>query len=187
MIPPTVRHSVPLFEREWREDLQPRYRATVAAAADRVEVMAVSDLPDLIDELAAAAGEYFASVAAVAGAAYKMEMNLARVYRRHVAPSLGGSHLPLVAGFDHDFSSNGVALASLDWWFAPAYASAQGEPSAELTPGSLPCESPPKPPHSMRWHPHHGGETPFAGCSRRASTSFPCAKSRSTSGRSHGR
>jgi rifampicin phosphotransferase len=131
MIPPTVRHSVPLFEREWREDLQPRYRAIVAAAADRVEVMAVGDLPDLIDELAAAAGEYFASVAALAGAAYKMEMNLARFYRRHLAPSLGGSHLPLVAGFDHEFSLNGVALASLDWWFASAYTSAEGKPTAE--------------------------------------------------------
>jgi len=30
IIPPTVRFSFPIFERRWREDLQPRYRASVA-------------------------------------------------------------------------------------------------------------------------------------------------------------
>jgi rifampicin phosphotransferase len=131
MIPPTVRHGVPLFEREWREELQPRYRAAVAAAADRVEIEAVTDLPALIDELADGAGEYFASVAALAGAAYKMEMNLAGFYRRHLAPSLGGSHLPLLAGFNHHVNPNAAALASLDWWFVPVYLTAAAEPTEE--------------------------------------------------------
>ena len=58
------------------------------------------ELPALIDELADLAGEYFASLAALGGAAYKMEMNLARFYRRHLGKSLGGSHLPLLAGFE---------------------------------------------------------------------------------------
>ena len=129
MIPPTVRHGVPVFEREWREELQPRYRAAVAAAADRVEVTPVTELPELVDELAAQAGEYFASVAALAGAAYKMEMNLAGFYRRHLAPSLGGSHLPLLAGFDLERSASGVALASLDWWYAPARADSVAPPA----------------------------------------------------------
>ena len=31
VIPSTVRHSFPIMERRWREDLQPRYRAAVAA------------------------------------------------------------------------------------------------------------------------------------------------------------
>ena len=79
MIPPTVRHGIALFEREWREDLQPRYRAAIAAAARSVEVTPPSQLPMLVDELADLAGEYFASVAALSGAAYKMEMNLAIV------------------------------------------------------------------------------------------------------------
>lgn len=35
VIPPTVRHSYPLFEREWREELLPRYRAGVARAEGR--------------------------------------------------------------------------------------------------------------------------------------------------------
>jgi len=35
VIPPTVRHSFPVFERKWRVDLQPRYRAAVADAERR--------------------------------------------------------------------------------------------------------------------------------------------------------
>ena len=100
MIPPTVRHSVPITERMWRDDMQPRYRAAVADAERGVEGLAVADLPVLIDELAALAGEYFGSIAALSGAAYKLEMNLAQFYRRHLAGTLGGSHLPLLAGFE---------------------------------------------------------------------------------------
>ncbi len=119
MIPPTVRHGIALFEREWREDLQPRYRATIAEAARSVEVTPRSQLPTLVDELADLAGEYFASVAALSGAAYKMEMNLAIFYRRHIAKTIGGSHLPLVAGFDIPSGTAHPAIASMDWWFEP--------------------------------------------------------------------
>ena len=120
VIPPTVRHSVPVFEREWREDLLPRYRAAVARAEARVEDLPVEDLPGLIDELADLAGEYFASIAVLAGAAYKMEMNLARSYRRHVGRALGGSHLPLVTGFSPPGDPPAHAISTLDWWVAPS-------------------------------------------------------------------
>jgi phosphohistidine swiveling domain-containing protein len=120
VIPPTVRHSVPVFEREWREDLLPRYRAAVARAEARVEATPVADLPGLIDELADLAGEYFASIAALAGAAYKMEMNLARSYRRHLGRTLGGSHLPLLTGFERPGDPPAHAVATLDWWVAPS-------------------------------------------------------------------
>ena len=120
IIPPTVRHSYPVVERMWREDLQPRYRASVADAERRVEVLPVAQLPTLIDELAAVAGEYFTSIAALSGAAYKLEMNLAQFYRRHLAPHLGGSHLPLLAGFEPAAGRRGQAIASLDWWHAPS-------------------------------------------------------------------
>ncbi len=119
MFPPTVRHSIPTFEREWREELLPRYRSAVAAAAGVVEATPVTELPGLIDRLGRLAGEYFASVAAFAGAAYKMEINLARFYRRHLAPSLGGSHLPLLAGFEPPSAPARHAVTSLDWWHAP--------------------------------------------------------------------
>jgi rifampicin phosphotransferase len=119
VIPPTVRHSVPITERMWRDDMQPRYRAAVADAERRVEGLAVADLPVLIDELAALAGEYFGSIAALSGAAYKLEMNLAQFYRRHLAGTLGGGHLPLLAGFEASPDAARPAIASLDWWHPP--------------------------------------------------------------------
>ena len=130
VIPPTVRHSVPIFEREWREDLQPRYRAAVARAEARVETLPVAELPGLIDELADLAGESFASIAALTGAAYKMEMNLARSYRRHQAATLGGSHLPLLAGFEPPTDPGRHAVVSLDWWYPPV----QSSPTATRRP-----------------------------------------------------
>ncbi|MEP6681577.1 MAG: PEP/pyruvate-binding domain-containing protein, partial [Chloroflexota bacterium] len=115
VINPLVRYSYPLYERDWREELLPRYRAAVARADSAVETVPVSELPALIDELADVAGDYFASIAAFAGSAYKMEMNLAQFYRRHLAESLGGSHLPLVAGFEPPADPGRHAVASLDW------------------------------------------------------------------------
>ena len=103
-------------EREWRDDVQPRYRAAVSSAEGRVESMPIGQLPVLIDELAGLSGAYFTSIAALSGAAYKMEMNLARFYRRHLAKSLGGSHLPLLAGFEPPTDPGRHAVASLDWW-----------------------------------------------------------------------
>ena len=119
IIPPTVRHAFPVVEKMWREDLQPRYRATIAESEDRVEGLAVADLPSLIDELVGLAGEYFTSIAALSGAAYKLEMNLAQFYRRHLARSLSGSHLPLVSGFEPPADRERQAIVSLDWWHAP--------------------------------------------------------------------
>jgi pyruvate,water dikinase len=118
VIPPTVRHSYPVFERKWRAELQPRYRASIAAAEGRVETVPVEDLPSLIDELVGLAGEYFGGIAALSGAAYKLEMNLAQFYRRHLAGSLGGSHLPLLAGFEPPADRRRQGVVSLDWWHA---------------------------------------------------------------------
>jgi phosphohistidine swiveling domain-containing protein len=114
--PSTVRHSFPIVEREWRADFRPRYRAAVDGAEARVETVPVAELPRLIDELAHLAGEAFGWLAALAGAAYKMEMNLATFYQRHLRPSLGGSHLPLVTGFGTSSGHGAHAVASLDWF-----------------------------------------------------------------------
>ena len=119
ILPPTVRYSFPLVERIWREDVQPRYQASLADAESRVGTLPVADLPLLLDHLAELAGEYFMWITALAGAAYKMEMNLSMFYRRHLAKSLGGSHLPLVAGFTRPAAQKREAIASLDWWHAP--------------------------------------------------------------------
>jgi phosphohistidine swiveling domain-containing protein len=120
VFPATVRHSVPVFEREWREDLLPRYRAAVAAAEGQVETLPVSELASLIDELADLAGEYFTSIAALAGGAFKIEIILARFYQRHLAGALGGSHLSLLAGFEPPADPGRHAVVSLDWWYPPA-------------------------------------------------------------------
>ena len=56
------------------------------------------------------------SIAALAGAAYKMEINLARFYRRHLGRTLGGSHLPLLAGIEPPPAPGRHAVVSLDWW-----------------------------------------------------------------------
>ena len=85
VIPPTVRHSFPVMERMWREEMQPRYRAAVSDAEGRVEGIPVGELPELIDGLASHAGEYFGSIAALSGAAYKLEMNLALLLSKALA------------------------------------------------------------------------------------------------------
>src|SRR3989337_270702 len=117
--PSTVRHAFPILERKWRTELQPRYRAAVEDAERQVEPLPVAELPALIDELAGLAGESFMWVTALAGAAYKMEFNLAQFYRRHLVTSLGGSHLPLLSGFEAPTDPARHAVASLDWWHAP--------------------------------------------------------------------
>lgn len=119
IIPATVRHSFPTAEREWREDFKPRYRSAVARAQERVETVPTAELPLLIDQLANLAGEYFLSIAALTGAAYKTELNLAGFYRRHLRHALGWSHLPLVSGFEATADLDAPAVVSLDWWFEP--------------------------------------------------------------------
>ena len=115
IIPPTVRHAITLYEREWRQDLLPRYRAAATRAAESVDTLALTDLPEMIDELSTLAGEYFASIAVVAGSGYKLETNLARFYRRYVQPRIGGSHLELLAGLTSPDAA-GHAVESLDWF-----------------------------------------------------------------------
>jgi phosphohistidine swiveling domain-containing protein len=119
VIPRFVRHSFPIMERRWRAKVQPRYRADVAAAEARVETTPVSELPALIDEMGELAGDYFGMLVALAGAAYKMEINLAAFYQKHLEPMLGGSHLPLLVGIEPPADPEPHALASLDWWYAP--------------------------------------------------------------------
>jgi phosphohistidine swiveling domain-containing protein len=127
--PSTVRHSLPILERDWRKDLPPRYRAAVTSAEDHVETLPISELPGLIDELAELAGESFLWIGALTGAAYKMELNLAGFYRKHLAGPLGGSHLPLLVGFAPQADPGEHAVATLDWWYPP-----QPIPSGGATP-----------------------------------------------------
>jgi len=128
--PSTVRHSFPIVERGWRADFRPRYRAVVQDAQARVETVPVTELPALIDELAELAGEAFAWLAALAGAAYKMELNLAGFYQRHLRGTLGGSHLSLLTGFEAPHGVGAHAVVSLDWWY-PTAATGSATPMAD--------------------------------------------------------
>ena len=119
VMPATVRHSFPITERIWRNEVQPRYREAVARASADVEGMPTADLVKLVDELASLAGDYFGWIAALGGAAYKLEMNLAAFYRKHLAASLGGSHMTLLAGLPMSGATTEQAIASLDWWQPP--------------------------------------------------------------------
>ncbi len=130
ILPSTVRHAFPIVERTWREDLQPRYRAAVASAEGRVETLPITELPAMIDELAELAGEYFTSITALTGAAYKMELNLAGFYRKHLAGSLGGSHQTLLVGLAAPTDPGRHAVATLDWWHPPQPIAAAGEGTA---------------------------------------------------------
>ena len=119
LVPPLLHHSIPVYERDWREELLPRYRAAVAEAEAQVESLAPAELPALIDALAERAGDYFGSVAAFVGAAYKAEIPLARFYARHLAPSVGGSHLTLLSGLAPPLDPGAHAVANLDWYAEP--------------------------------------------------------------------
>lgn len=113
--PQVARFGVPLYEREWREDLLPRYRNAVRDATLGVRQTPLDELPGVIDRLADIAGDYFASMAIVAGNAYKAEINLALWYRRHVG-QLGESHLPLLLGLGSAPAGPASHLVeSLDW------------------------------------------------------------------------
>jgi pyruvate,water dikinase len=120
VLPATVRFSVPIMERRWRADIQPRYRAGVADAEARVEAAPVRELPALIDEMTALAGEYFGYLVALAGAAYKLEINLAAFHRRHLADAVPGGHLPLLSGLEAPGAPPRHAVTSLDWFHGPA-------------------------------------------------------------------
>jgi pyruvate,water dikinase len=115
MLPPIAHLGVDLWERDWREDLLPRYLAACAAAEGAVDAATSADLVSLVDELATLAGDYFASVTIVAGFAWKSEIPLAQLYQAKLAPRIGGSHLDLLQGL-HRPTHRTHDLASLDWW-----------------------------------------------------------------------
>ena len=115
VIPPTVHLGIHLLEREWREELLPRFMATTDRATFDVESATLAELPALIDAQLDAAGEYFGSVTAVGGAAYKYEYQLNRFYQRHLEPAIGGSYLDLLVGLADLQPLPAHAVETLDW------------------------------------------------------------------------
>ncbi len=116
-MPFTARFGVELFVREWRTELLPHYQALVQQSASRVDQLDAPDLIHLVEELAGVAGDYFTSITAVAGFAWKAEMPLAAFYRKYLSPRIGGSHQRLLCGLsDVSLVSASHAVACLDWF-----------------------------------------------------------------------
>lgn len=128
VFPPTARFGARLFEREWREDLLPRYLRTTEAAESRVDTASPAQLVRMIDELATLAGDYFASIAVVAGYAYKAELQFARFFSRHLSRAVEGGHLVLLSGLVPPEIAPPHAVSSLDWWRPTLGEQAQGAP-----------------------------------------------------------
>ncbi|PNI09634.1 hypothetical protein CXX84_05160 [Arthrobacter sp. AFG7.2] len=76
------------LEYEWRTRLLPACRTL--AAGDVAPSASLDELLETIELVARAAGQYLWFFSATGGAAWKMELVLARIWRRHLAPSLAG-------------------------------------------------------------------------------------------------
>lgn len=120
MFPQTARFGYQVFEDQWRRDLLPAYRDTVADAEQRVETVPVDELVSMVDGLSDLAGLYFASMAVVAGSAYKMENRLAVFWNRHLKPEIGLSHMVLLQGLEQsEETRQAPQLETLDWSKSP--------------------------------------------------------------------
>lgn len=118
MFPQTVTRGYQLYEDDWRADLEPRYQLAVSEAEQRIEAASTAELVHMVDELATLAGEYFASIAVVAGSGYKVETLLGQFWNRHLRTPIGISHMELLGGL-HGTNTSGPLLASLDWYIDP--------------------------------------------------------------------
>lgn len=176
--PSTVHHSYPVVERRWRAEFRPRYRAAIERAEGRVETTPAAGLAGIVDELSGLAGEAFGWLAALAGAAYKTELNLAKFYDRHLRTSLGGSHLPLVTGFGMPAGSASMRSRRLTGSIRPLRCRHHPRPAS---PDWWTLAMQPSRPRSTRWRARRVTRQPSASCCAMRSTWCRCARNRSPS------
>jgi len=116
-MPFTARFGVELFVREWRTGLLPHYQTLVQESTSRVDQLDAPCLVRLVDELVGVAGDYFTSITAVAGFAWKAEMPLAAFYHKYLFSRIGGSHQRLLCRLsDVSPVPTSHAVACLDWF-----------------------------------------------------------------------
>src|SRR6266571_2298630 len=118
----TVRHQHPAARRRPgpAADAHARQRLVlllVQQSAARVDQLDAPGLIRLVEELVGVAGDYFTSITAVAGFAWKAEMPLAAFYHKYLFSRIGGSQKRLLCGL----SAVSTVLAShavacLDWF-----------------------------------------------------------------------
>ncbi|UZX03524.1 hypothetical protein F8G81_13540 [Arthrobacter sp. CDRTa11] len=116
------------LEEEWRTTCLPAYRSLSGAGAGQATV---EELKETVEQVARAAGEYLWYFAATGGAAWKMELVLARFWRRHLAKLTGADgdsgnwqtngYQVLLAGLSPTLPDNVPhAVYSLDWYHKTA-------------------------------------------------------------------
>ena len=132
LMPPLAHFGVGLAHREWRDDLQPRYRRAVAEAEAALPSADPLQAIRIVEELLGIAGDYFTAITTVGGYAAKAEHALARFYQTELGPRIGGSVLELVSGIS-DTSSLVAAHAvhGLDWVDPPVGSPLDGQLTSE--------------------------------------------------------
>ncbi|MHC6592641.1 PEP/pyruvate-binding domain-containing protein [Arthrobacter sp. C152] len=115
------------LEDEWRTGQLQAYRNLVDAYAPARQDMALSGLLQVVEEVARHTGNYLWFFSVTGGAAWKMEMALARFWRRHLASALdghgaaAGGYQVLLGGLLPSTPKRVPhAVYSLDWYFRTA-------------------------------------------------------------------
>ncbi|TAP43954.1 PEP/pyruvate-binding domain-containing protein [Arthrobacter sp. S39] len=139
------------LEHEWRTECLPSYRTLVDTSWDAAGTATLAELINTVQSVARKAGEYLWFFSATGGAAWKMELVLARFWRRHLAGALAGQATPetqeaigyqtllgglapaLPAGVPH-------AVYSIDWYHRTA-GEQRGGP-AQAREGNAPRHAP---------------------------------------------
>ena len=127
VFPPLAKFGIALAHRDWREDVQPRYRRLVADAQEALAAAHGEDIVRLVDGLIDAAGDYFTTITLVGGYAAKAEFALATFHRKELVPMVGGSVLELLEGVtDRPAQLAAHAVHGLDWIDPPLGEAAAG-------------------------------------------------------------
>jgi hypothetical protein len=98
---------------------RPTARQRAAARREQILETALKLFADwllVLNEVGTAAGEYLFSLAIVGGSAWKMEADLARFFRRHLAGQVDSGHQALLSGLPGvEVATPLHAVQSVDW------------------------------------------------------------------------
>lgn len=109
-----IRWLIDAEEMRWREERFPRYLARVERGSMELDALDPGQLVALAADLASLGGEMHWSIQTVGGFAWKTEVGLAKLYAKHLRPTLGGSHQPLLRGLRAPPAPAAHMVVSLD-------------------------------------------------------------------------
>jgi phosphohistidine swiveling domain-containing protein len=105
--------------RRWREEALPRYRKLVESRAAELDSARINDLFAIVDEVGEAAGEQLWCLAIGGGSAWKVEVALARFFRRYLAPRVKFDVPTLLTGLPRSTDHQAGHLVRSADWFRP--------------------------------------------------------------------